>query len=102
MKEAAEEAAIPAALASQARRVATISYAMERPEGLRRDLLYCYDLTLPEDFVARRPPTARSRASNSGRSSGCSQTVRDTDDFKFNVNLVLIDLFERLHLSALR
>ena len=23
------------------------------------------------------------------------QTVRDTDDFKFNVNLVLIDLFRR-------
>ena len=23
------------------------------------------------------------------------QTVRDTDRFKFNVNLVLIDLFER-------
>ena len=26
------------------------------------------------------------------------QTVRDTDEFKFNVNLVLIDLFRRLGL----
>ena len=26
------------------------------------------------------------------------QTVRDTDEFKFNVNLVLIDLFHRLGL----
>jgi hypothetical protein len=26
------------------------------------------------------------------------QTVRDTDAFKFNVNLVLIDLFQRLGL----
>ena len=25
----------------------------------------------------------------------CCETVRDTDDFKFNVNLVLIDLFLR-------
>ena len=28
------------------------------------------------------------------------ETVRDTDDFKFNVNLVLIDLFIRLGLIA--
>ena len=28
------------------------------------------------------------------------QTVRDTDDFKFNVNLVLIDLFQRLGMIA--
>jgi len=99
VKEAAEEAAIPAALASQARRVATISYAMERPEGLRRDLLYCYDLELPEDFT---PQAA------DGEVAGFElwpiervlQTVRDTDEFKFNVNLVLIDLFRRrLNLS---
>jgi 8-oxo-dGTP pyrophosphatase MutT (NUDIX family) len=94
VKEAAEEAAIPAALAHQARWVATIGYAMERPEGLRRDLLHCYDLDLPQDFVPRAAdgevegfelwPIARA-----------VQTVRDTDDFKFNVNLVLIDLFVR-------
>jgi thiamine pyrophosphokinase len=28
------------------------------------------------------------------------EAVRDTDDFKFNVNLVLIDLFIRLGLIA--
>jgi hypothetical protein len=28
------------------------------------------------------------------------ETVRDTDDFKFNVNLVLIDLFIRLGMIA--
>src|SRR5262249_22928063 len=55
VKEAAEEAAIPASLASQAIHVATITYAMERPEGLRRDLLHCYDLNLPDDF---RPTAA--------------------------------------------
>jgi 8-oxo-dGTP pyrophosphatase MutT (NUDIX family) len=98
VKEAGEEADIPASLASQARRVATISYAMERSEGLRRDLLYCFDLDLPEDFVPRAAdgevesfelwPIGRVFA-----------TVRDTDAFKFNVNLVLIDLFERLNLS---
>ena len=101
VKEAAEEAAIPEALASQARRVATISYAMERPEGLRRDLLYCYDLALPEDFVPRAAD-GEVESFELWSIERVFETVRDTDDFKFNVNLVLIDLFERLHLSALR
>jgi 8-oxo-dGTP pyrophosphatase MutT (NUDIX family) len=94
VKEAAEEAAIPADLASQAVPVGVIQYAMERPEGLRRDLVHCYDLTLPADFTPHAAdgevaefelwPLAR-----------VVETVRDTDDFKFNVNLVLIDLFLR-------
>jgi 8-oxo-dGTP pyrophosphatase MutT (NUDIX family) len=94
VKEAEEEAAIPAALASQARPVATIGYAMERPEGLRRDLLHCYDLDLPEDFV----PSATDGEVASFELwpvDKVFQTVRDTGDFKFNVNLVLIDLFLR-------
>ena len=95
IKEAAEEAAIPAALAATARHVGEIRYAMERAEGLRRDRLHCYDLELPDDFVPRAAdgevesfalwPVAK-----------VFETVRDTDDFKFNVNLVLIDLFGRL------
>jgi hypothetical protein len=28
-----------------------------------------------------------------------AQTVRDTDEFKFNVNLVLIDLLQRMGLA---
>ena len=71
-----------------------VRYAMERPEGLRRDRLHCYDLALPEHFCPRAAdgevesfelwPVGRVLA-----------TVRDTDDFKFNVNLVLIDWFLR-------
>jgi 8-oxo-dGTP pyrophosphatase MutT (NUDIX family) len=51
VKEAAEEAAMPAALAAGAVATGTLRYAMERPEGLRRDLLHCYEVELPEDFV---------------------------------------------------
>ena len=51
--------------------VGTIGYAMERPEGLRRDLLHCYDLELPERFRPARRPTARWRRSNCGRSRAC-------------------------------
>ncbi len=94
VKEAAEEASIPAALAVRAVRAGVIEYAMDRAEGLRRDVLHCYDLVLPDDFIPVAAdgeveafelwPLARALAA-----------VRDTDDFKFNVNLVLIDLFIR-------
>lgn len=94
IKEAAEEAAIPAALAIQARPTGAVRYAMLRPEGLRRDLLHCYELDLPEDFT---PQAA------DGEVAGFElwplrdafAAVRDTDDFKFNVNLVLLRLFLR-------
>jgi 8-oxo-dGTP pyrophosphatase MutT (NUDIX family) len=95
IKEAAEEAAIAPSLARTAQHRSAVCYAMERPEGLRRDRLQCYDLDLPESFV----PVAADGEVESfelwpiGR---VFETVRDTDDFKFNVNLVLIDLFARL------
>ena len=94
VKEAAEEAAIPASLAGRAVPVARIAYAMDRTEGLRRDVLHCYDLDLPDDF----PPVAADgevEAFELWPIARAMQTVRDTDDFKFNVNLVLIDLFLR-------
>ena len=53
VKEAAEEAAVPAALAATAVEAGLVSYAMERPEGLRRDRLNCYDLFLPDEFTPR-------------------------------------------------
>jgi 8-oxo-dGTP pyrophosphatase MutT (NUDIX family) len=98
VKEAAEEAAIPASLACRAVEVATITYAMERPEGLRRDLLHCYDLELPDDF-APQAADGEVEAFELWPIARVAQTVRDTDAFKFNVNLVLIDLFRRLRLT---
>jgi 8-oxo-dGTP pyrophosphatase MutT (NUDIX family) len=94
VKEAAEEAAIPAELASLAVPVGVIAYAMERPEGLRRDLVHCYDLMLPADFI----PFAADgevEAFELWPLTRAFDAVRDTDDFKFNVNLVLIGLFLR-------
>jgi hypothetical protein len=94
LKEAEEEAAVPPSLAAQARRVAKIRYDMERPEGLRRDLLYCYDLDLPEDFIPR-PSDGEVEAFELWPIGQAVEAVRDGDNFKFNVNLVLIDLFLR-------
>ena len=94
VKEAAEEAAIPASLASQAVPVAVISYAMERPEGLRRDRLHCYDLELSGDFCPQAAD-GEVEAFELWPIDRALRAVRDTDDFKFNVNLVLLDLVLR-------
>jgi 8-oxo-dGTP pyrophosphatase MutT (NUDIX family) len=98
VKEAAEEAAIPAEIAEQAVLVGEIGYAMERPEGLRRDLLYCYDLFLPEGFVPRAAD-GEVESFDLWPIERALETVRRGDDFKFNVNLVLIDLFRRLGMA---
>jgi hypothetical protein len=82
IKEAGEEASIPPALAGEA------------TEGLRRDLLHCYDLVLPADFV----PVAADgevEAFELWPIDRALETVRRTDAFKFNVNLAVIDLFIR-------
>ncbi|MDE2334212.1 MAG: NUDIX domain-containing protein [Rhodospirillales bacterium] len=97
VKEAQEEAGLPERLLRDALAVEPVRYAMERPEGLRRDHLHCFDLELPEGFE----PQAMD-----GEVAGFElwpiervvNTVRATDAFKFNVNLVLIGLFERLGL----
>ncbi len=101
IKEAEEEAAVPAKVARTAIAVGTIAYAMERPEGLRRDRLHCYDLHLPPEF---RPHAADGEVESFELwpLERVLSTVRDTDSFKFNVNLVLIDLFLRRGMLAPR
>ena len=82
LKEAAEEAAIPKELASQCRSSrCMIGYAMERPEGLRRDWLHCYDLMLQADFT----PAAgrrRGRGVRTLAAHAAVDAVRDTDDLQ--------------------
>ena len=97
LKEGAEEAGLSEAVVRHAAAVSVLSYATERPEGLRRDRLHCYDLALPEEV---RPAPA------DGEVAGFSlwpmplviETLRKTELFKFNVALVLIDLLLRLDL----
>jgi 8-oxo-dGTP pyrophosphatase MutT (NUDIX family) len=94
IKEADEEASMPAALVRTARPVGCITYCTEQDEGLRRDILYLFDLELPDDFVPKenddeiaefiRWPIERVAA-----------TVRDSQDFKFNCALVVIDFLIR-------
>jgi 8-oxo-dGTP pyrophosphatase MutT (NUDIX family) len=94
VKESAEEAAIPERLARKAVPVGAISYNRITQRGFRRDVLYCYDLEVPDDFVPCNMdgeveefillPLAEIAA-----------IVRETDDFKLNCNLVVIDFLIR-------
>ncbi len=94
MKESAEEADLPAKLAGQAIAVSAISYCCERPVGLRDDVLFSFDLTLPADF---RPRNTDGEVEwfQLWPIEDVVARVRDSEDFKFNVALVIIDLLIR-------
>ena len=99
VKECKEEAAIPEALARRAVPIGAITYCMEAEDGLKPDVQFCYDLELPADFTPRNTdgeiaefmlwPIAR-----------VAEIVRDTREFKFNCNLVIIDFLVRHGLIA--
>ena len=90
LKEAAEEAGMDEALAARAKPVGAMMYRMALPDGMRDDVLFSYDLELPADFVPRNTDGEISSFELMALDD-CLRLVRETDDFKFNVNLVLID-----------
>ena len=94
VKEADEEAGMDPGLAAAARRTGRISYILTNPEGLRRDVLHVFDIDLPEDFVPR-PNDDEVERFELWPAARLLECVRETEDVKFNVNLVLIDLFLR-------
>lgn len=94
LKEAAEEADIPAALAAAARPVGAIAYCMEDEWGLKPDVMFCYDLEVPESFVPRNTDGELS-GFELMPVAGVAERVRASDDFKFNVNLVITDFLVR-------
>ena len=77
--------------------VGAITYCAETEEGLKPDVQYCYDLELPAEF---RPHC------RDGEIEGfmlmpieeVAAVVRETQQFKFNCNLVIIDFLVRLGL----
>ena len=71
-----------------------ISYCTERAEGLRRDVEFIYDLELPADFT----PVATDgevEAFELWPIERVMETARDSDAFKFNCSLVVIDFLMR-------
>ena len=89
-KEAEEEAAIPGSLIARATPVGALTYRMATRLGVRDDVMFVYDLEVPADFV----PT-----NGDGEIAGFElmplaailERIRTTMDFKFNVNLVILD-----------
>lgn len=94
LKEAEEEASMPADLAGAACPVGVITYRTERAEGLRNDVLFVYDLELPASFV---PVNQDGEITDFALwpIDAVAERVRDTDDFKFNCSLVVIDFLIR-------
>ena len=94
IKECAEEADLPETLARQAHAVGAITYAMGVGDGLRADTLFVYDLALDAEFVPRNTDGELESFSLMPVEE-VAERVRATDDFKFNVNLVIIDFLIR-------
>ncbi len=94
VKEAGEEASIPKALAERAVPTGAITYCCERDGGLRPDILLVYDLELPADFVPS-PGDDEIESFSLRPIDEVIEVVRDTFDFKFNCNLVIIDFLVR-------
>ena len=94
IKECGEEAGIPPALAKMAKPVGTLSYTTIRPEGLRNDVLFNFDLYVPDYFepINQDGEVAEFMLWDIEK---VMQRLSDTEDFKFNSALVIIDFLIR-------
>ena len=94
IKECAEEAGMDETLAARATPTGTVSYIAESEKGIKPDTLYCYDIELPDDFT----PVCTDGEVESFELMPVNKVmeiVRDTDEFKLNCNLVIIDFLIR-------
>jgi len=93
-KECMEEAGMVAELADKAVAVGAITCRYEVPRGVKPETLYCYDLILPDDF---QPVCTDGEVDEFMLMpvEEVAEIVRDTDDFKLNCNLVVIDFLIR-------
>ena len=99
VKEAEEEASLPAELAAKAVPVGRVSYVMANEEGLRRDVLHLFDLEVPEGVVPR-PEDDEVERFELRPAAAVLEMVLAGGPVKFNVNLVLIDFALRHGLLA--
>lgn len=93
-KEAEEEAGIPADYIRHARPAGCISYLYQVQNGIRADELFIYDLPLPEDFHPKNQD-GEVASFECMPIEEVMYLVRETEEFKFNCALVLIDFFIR-------
>jgi 8-oxo-dGTP pyrophosphatase MutT (NUDIX family) len=94
LKEAHEEANAPEHLVKHARPVGCITYTKGSAYGVRRDVLFVFDLKLPVDFTPHNQD-GETESFYLMPARDVLETITKTDDFKFNVALVLVDFFIR-------
>ena len=90
MKECFEEAGISKTQAKESVATGTISYWHTDGRGLKRDILYCYDLELPDSFV----PVCHDGEVDSFERLPIEQVlsiIKTSYAFKYNCNLIIID-----------
>lgn len=94
VKECFEEAGMMEDLARNARHVSTVTYNAASPRGLKPDVLYCYDLELPAGF---RPVNTDGEVDEFLLLplDEVARLVRESDEFKLNCNLVIVDFLIR-------
>jgi len=94
IKEAEEEASIDAALIGRAVAVGALTYRMGTRIGIRDDVMFVYDLEVPADF---EPMNSDGEIAGFELMplSAILERIRSTTDFKFNVNLVILDFAVR-------
>jgi Domain of unknown function (DUF4743)/NUDIX domain len=90
LKEGEEEASLPRSLTSRAVPAGAVSYRMETELGIRDDVLFVFDLEMPADFVPKNQDGEIVHFELMPASAVLDR-VRTSDDFKFNVNLVILD-----------
>jgi 8-oxo-dGTP pyrophosphatase MutT (NUDIX family) len=94
VKEAWEEAGIPAELARSAKRGGTVRILREVPEGVQSELISVYDLRLPADFEPKNQDgeVAEFRCLSFEE---VLRLLRETEQFTLDATLVAMDYFNR-------
>ena len=90
VKEAQEEAGIAPDLIGRAAPVGALSYRMETALGIRDDVLFAYDLELPAGFAPKNSDGELVEFALMPIEE-VLERIRTTRDFKFNVNLIILD-----------
>ena len=90
LKEGEEEASLAQSLTSHAVPAGAVSYRMENELGIRDDVLFVFDLEIPADFIPKNQDGEIVHFELMPASAVLDR-VRTSEDFKFNVNLVILD-----------
>ncbi|WCJ29742.1 hypothetical protein M5689_011357 [Euphorbia peplus] len=94
VKECEEEAGIPMSISQQAIPVGAVSYIDIEGFRYKRDVLFCYDLRLPDSFI----PESRDGEVESFKLipvKNVANVIKKTHFFKPNCSLVIIDFLFR-------